>query len=390
MPELTAATQSALRAFVAVDASVRNPIDLVASATADQYERALRVVLDDPAVDAVLAMFVPPLVTEAADVAHAIARAAGTAGAKPVVACFLGRAGVPDALRGSGNARTVPSFAFPEAAAHALARAADLADWRRRPTGTLPAFHDVDEAAARRLVSDQLRARAPDADGVWLDATTSATLLGCFGIPTLTPLVVHSADDAATAATGLGYPVALKAGSPELVHKTDVGGVALRLPDAAAVRAAYAAMADRLGAEMGGGIVQRMAAPGVETIVGVTQDPSFGPLVLFGYGGVAAELLADRTLRLVPMTDVDAAEVVRSLRSSPLFFGYRGQPEVDVAALEHLLLRVATLADVVPEVSEMDLNPVIVSEHGAVAVDVKVRVQPAPAPLPADFRRLRV
>ena len=141
---------------------------------------------------------------------------------------------------------------------------------------------------------------------------------------------------------------------------------------------------------MGGGVVQRMAAPGVETIVGVTQDPSFGPLVLFGYGGVAAELLADRTLRLVPMTDVDAAEVVRSLRSSPLFFGYRGQPAVDVAALEDLLLRVATLADVVPEVSEMDLNPVIVSEHGAVAVDVKVRIQPAPAPLPADFRRLRV
>ena len=156
VPELTAETQAALRAFVAVDASVRNPIDLVASATAEQYERALRVVLADPEVDAVLAMFVPPLVTEAADVAHAIARAAGDAGAKPVVACFLGRAGVPDALRGGSDSRTVPSFAFPEAAAHALARAAELADWRRRPTGTVPGFHDIDEAAARRLVDEHL------------------------------------------------------------------------------------------------------------------------------------------------------------------------------------------------------------------------------------------
>jgi acetyl coenzyme A synthetase (ADP forming)-like protein len=389
VPELTADTQAALRAFVAVDASVRNPIDLVASATAEQYDRALRVVLADPAVDAVLAMFVPPLVTEAADVAHAIARAAGDAGAKPVVACFLGRAGVPDALRGGMDARTVPSFAFPEAAAHALARAADLADWRRRPTGTVPTFPDVDEAAARRLVDDQLRG-APGTDGLWLDATAAAALLDRFGIPVLTPRRVHSADEAAAAATELGFPVALKAGAADLVHKTDVGGVALRLPDAAAVRAEYAAMEFRLGPAMGGGVVQRMAAPGVETIVGVTQDPSFGPLVLFGYGGVAAELLADRTLRLVPMTDVDAAEVVRSLRSSPLFFGYRGQPAVDTAALEDLLLRVASLADVVPEVSEMDLNPVIVSEHGAVVVDVKVRLQPAPAPLPADFRRLRV
>ena len=142
-------------------------------------------------------------------------------------------------------------------------------------------------------------------------------------------------------------------------------------------------MEDRLGDGMGGAVVQRMAAPGVETIVGVTQDPSFGPLVLFGSGGVTAELLADRTLRLVPMTDVDAHEVVRSLRGSPLLFGYRGQPEVDVAALEDLLLRVARLADEIPEVSEMDLNPVIVSVTGAVAVDVKIRIRPADAALPA-------
>jgi acyl-CoA synthetase (NDP forming) len=149
-------------------------------------------------------------------------------------------------------------------------------------------------------------------------------------------------------------------------------------------------MEARLGADMQSATVQAMAPPGVETIVGVTQDPSFGPLVLYGSGGVTAELLADRTLRLVPMTDIDAAEVVRSLRSSPLLFGYRGMPPVDVTALEDLLLRVSLLADEVPEVEEMDCNPVIVSESGAVAVDVKVRLAPAAAALPADLRRMRV
>ena len=395
VPELTAETQAALRAFVAADASVRNPIDLVASATAEQYERALRVVLADPEVDAVLAMFVPPLVTEA------------------------GGRGARDRARRRRRGRQAGRRVLPRPGRRArrAPRRVGLAARSRRsrsprpprtrspgppisPTGAagpparVPGFHDIDEAAARRLVDEHLLGHRGEGPAVptacgWTPPRrrrcSAASASRCSRLGSCT-----SADEAAAAATELGYPVALKAGAPELVHKTDVGGVALRLPDAAAVRAAYAAMADRLGADMGGGVVQRMAAPGVETIVGVTQDPSFGPLVLFGYGGVAAELLADRTLRLVPMTDVDAAEVVRSLRSSPLLFGYRGQPAVDVAALEDLLLRVATLADVVPEVSEMDLNPVIVSEHGAVAVDVKVRIQPAPAPLPADFRRLRV
>jgi acyl-CoA synthetase (NDP forming) len=299
---------------------------------------------------------------------------------------------VPDALRGDATRRTIPSFAFPEAAAHALGRAAELADWRRRPIGTVPKYADIDVDGARRLIDERLRSQPADehGPGCWLDAADAARLLDCFAVPILVPHLVSSASEAGEVADALGYPVVLKAGAPELVHKSDVGGVALRLTDAAAVRAAFARMEDRLGNDLGGAIVQRMAAPGVETIVGVTQDPSFGPLVLFGSGGVTAELLADRTLRLVPMTDVDAHEVVRSLRGSPLLFGYRGQPEVDVAALEDLLLRVSHLADEIPEVNEMDLNPVIVSVTGAVAVDMKVRVRPADAALPPDLRRLRV
>jgi len=384
--ELAPTTQTALRSFAAEDASVRNPIDLVAGATAADFERALRVVLADDAIDAVLAIFVPPLVTQAEDVARAIAAAARDAGPKPVIACFLGRDGVPPELRGENGARTVPSFAFPEAAARALARTVHFADWRRQPQGTEPELTDIDVPRARALIHKRL-ASAPA--GLWLDMNDAYELLGCFGIPVVPSRLVDSADAAVRAADELGYPVVLKAGSPELVHKSDVGGVALDLGDAAAVRAAFEAMHQALGATMGGAIVQQTVARGVETIIGVTQDRSFGPLVLFGLGGVTAELLADRALRIVPITDADAARLVRSLRGSPLFFGYRGRPAVDVAALENLIVRVGRLADELPEVSEMDCNPVIASAAGAVAVDVKIRCVPAAEPLPPDLRRMR-
>jgi acetyl coenzyme A synthetase (ADP forming)-like protein len=386
--ELSETTRAALRAEVERGAAVDNPVDLVAGATAEHYERALNILLAADEVDAVLTIFVPPLVTQAEDAARAIATAARVAGDKPVIACFLGRDGLPEELRGKGVARTVPSFAFPEAAAHALGRVADLADWRRRPDGEQPVFADIDVAAARALVTERI-SRA-GADGVWLDADDAASLMRCFGIPVLPSSHAEDADAAVAAADAIGYPVAMKAGAPALIHKTDVGGVALDLPDAAGVRAAFATMHERLGDRLGGVIVQPMVAAGVETLVGVTQDPSFGPLVLFGLGGITAELLADRALRIVPMTDLDASELVRSLRGSPLLFGYRGQPAVDVAALEDLLLRVSVLADEVPEVTEMDLNPVIVSEAGVVAVDLKVRCARASVPTPPDFRRMRV
>jgi acyl-CoA synthetase (NDP forming) len=320
-------------------------------------------------------------------VARAIASASEAAGDKPVVACFLGKAGVPEELRGDSNRRTIPSFAFPEAAAHALGRVAGLADWRRRPAGNIPVFDDTDAPGARAIVTAALEQHP---DGTWLDPHDASALVACFGIPVVSFAVVPDSKSAVAAAEKLGYPVALKTAVPAIVHKTDVGGVALDLSDAAAVERAYADMARSLGDAMNGVVVQQMVAPGVETIVGVTHDPSFGPLVLLGLGGVTAELLADRAFRIVPITDDDAHELVRSLRGSPLLFGYRGRPEVDAGALEQLLLRVGQLADELPEISEMDLNPVVVAPEGVIAVDVKIRVVPAPARLPADFRRMRL
>ena len=387
VPELGSATQATIRSFASPDASVRNPVDLIASASAETYERALRTVLADDAVDAVLVIFVPPLVTQPAEVAMAIRSAAQTTDSKPVVACFLGSQGIPDALRASGpGERSIPSFAFPEAAVAALGRASEYAAWRRRREGSVPRLPALDVGRARALVSEQL---ALSPDGVWLDAGVAHDLCECFGIAVAPIATAESESAAVEASEKLGYPVALKAASGAIVHKTDVGAVRLGLASADDVRSAFAAMHERLGDRMGGAIVQPMVEAGVETIVGVTRDELFGSLVVFGMGGTTAELIRDTELRIVPITNVDAHEMVRSLRTSPLLFGYRGASPADVDALEELLLRVGRFADELPEVAELDCNPVIVSPSGVAVVDVKVRLVPLPpSPLPG-VRRMR-
>jgi acetyl coenzyme A synthetase (ADP forming)-like protein len=389
VPELAPETQAELRTFLHPGAAVNNPVDLVASATAPHYERAIRVVLADPGIDALLVNYVPPLRREHDDVANAIA-AAVTAAAdldKPVVVCLLGQDGIAEGLQGHDGNRAVPSFAFPETAARALGRAADLADWRRRPEGVVPSFPDVDVATARALVETRLE-HATEA-GLWLDTDDIGVLARCFGIPICASQRAVSMDAAVAAATELGFPVALKAGSPKIVHKSDAGGVRLGLADAGAVRDAYTDMEARLGDAMGGAIVQRMVPNGVETIVGVVHDASFGSIVMFGLGGTTAELLGDRAVRILPLTDVDAHHLVRSLRGSPLLFGYRGAPLAAVERVEDILLRVGLMADALPEIAELDLNPVVVSEHAAVALDVKLRLAPVPRAMPSDLRRMR-
>jgi acyl-CoA synthetase (NDP forming) len=250
----------------------------------------------------------------------------------------------------------------------------------------VPDLDDVRLDDARDLVA----ARVADApDGEWLDAAHSRELLDCFGIDATPTVHASTSAYAAQAAEQLGYPVAIKAASPTIVHKTEVGGVALGLTNKDDVGRAFEVMHERLGDSMGGALVQKMVPSGVETIVGVTRDASFGSLVLFGMGGIASELMRDTALRIVPITDVDAQELVRSLRSSPLLFGYRNTPAVDVAALERLILRVGLLAEHLPEVAELDCNPVVVSADGLHVIDVKLRLAPVPEGPPADVRRLR-
>jgi acetyl coenzyme A synthetase (ADP forming)-like protein len=373
VPELSESLQSILRALAPAGAAVGNPVDLVASAGAESYERALDALLESGEIDGLIVIYVSPLVSRPEDVERAVVRAASRADETPTIACFLGGGRPSGPLRDDSTPCVVPTVAFPESAADALARAAQLGEWRRRSPGTVPTLDRIDVDRARAIVIAHLDA-APE--GGWLDMPPAAQLLDAFGIPVVPTRRAASIDDAISAADDLGYPVVLKAGAADLVHKTDVGGVRLALGNRDAVRDAFTAMREALGTRMGDALVQRMAAPGLELIVGVTHDPLFGPLVLFGMGGIAAELMRDTTLRIVPLTDVDAHDMVRSLRSSPLLFGYRNAPDVDVAAVEEVILRTGRLAEDIPELVELDCNPVVASAFGAVALDVKLRLEP--------------
>jgi acyl-CoA synthetase (NDP forming) len=242
-----------------------------------------------------------------------------------------------------------------------------------------------DDDRARATV-DGFLARSPE--GGWLPPDDVDELLATVGVRTVASASVADAGQAACAATELGFPVALKAAGPDVVHKSDLGGVRLGLSSEEEVVDAYRAMIDRVGDAMTGATVQQMAAAGVETIVGVVHHPLFGALVMFGMGGIATELLGDRSFRILPVTDLDAAELVRSLRASPLLFGYRGSRPVAVSALEDVLQRVARLAADVPALAELDINPLIVSPEGVVAVDARARVAPTPQAALPDLRQM--
>jgi acyl-CoA synthetase (NDP forming) len=258
---------------------------------------------------------------------------------------------------------------------------ANYADWRSRPPGKVPEFADTNVDAARSLCRRVLAERGEG----WLAADEALTVLKSLGLPLVPGELARDADAAVAAAERLGYPVAVKLASRTVVHKTEVGGVHLNLSDADAVRRAFAMIQARLAehgeaASMDGVLVQKMAPKGIEVVVGVTHDPLFGPVVAFGLGGVMVELLKDVTFRVTPLTDRDAAEMVRSIRGHKLLEGFRGAAPGDLPALEDLLLRIAKLAEEVPEVSELDLNPVFVLPpgHGCAIADARLMARPTP------------
>ncbi|ONH28855.1 bifunctional GNAT family N-acetyltransferase/acetate--CoA ligase family protein [Pseudofrankia asymbiotica] len=382
--ELTPATQAELRAILPSGAAVAGPVDTIASVSGPAFEKALRTVLADPGVDGLLAVVAPTPLTEPEDLPAAV-RAAATHTGKSVLAVLLGQVARVTTLEPAD--RTICAYSVPEDAVRAFARAAGHASWLARPVGTVPELTGIDRDRARTIVDDTLT-NAPD--GSWLSVERAVDLVASYGIPVAPVTRVDSAAAAAFAADQIGGTVVLKAGNPDLVHKSDRGGVALGLTTPAAAAAAYTRMAGLLGAEMGGALLSPTAETGTETLVGVVQDPAFGPLVAFGLGGVFTDLLADRAYRLLPLTDVDAAELVREPRgASRVLGGFRGAPAGDQAAVEDVLLRVARLADDIPQIREMDINPLIVTAHGAVAVDVKIRVAPAPDATDPTLRRLR-
>jgi len=385
VPPLPEEVRVELAAFLAPEAAVGNPVDMIASATAAQFGRAIDTIAGAAVADALIVIFVPPLVTLAADVAREVRLAAERDGGKiPILAVFVSSAGPPPELREGGDGPCLATYAFPEDAARALSRAVRWGRWRDAPSGEIPQF-DVREAEATALV-----ARALSRGEGWLGPRDVTGLLDCFGIPLATERVVATPEEAGAAAEEMDGPVALKAVSPTLVHKTEAGAVRLDLRGSAAVAAAATAMRDAVGREghqVEGFLVQQMVLDGVELLVGVVHDASFGPVLACGAGGTTAELLRDVAVRITPLTDVAASEMVRSLGSFPLLDGYRGAPHADVPALEELLLRVSAMVEAHPEIAEMDLNPVKVLDKGAVVVDARIRLEHAPPPELVGARR---
>jgi acyl-CoA synthetase (NDP forming)/GNAT superfamily N-acetyltransferase len=355
-----------LHAMVPDGGAVTGPVDTTATVSGADFRQILELLAADGDVDAMIALVLPTGAT--GDLVAAIQEADIPV---PLAAVLLGQAEAARVL--DAKAGKLPAYGYPEAAAGALARAAKYGQWRTAPRGEVPEFPEISADRAKRLIHEFL-GHVPG--GGWLPRAEAAELLSCFGVPLAGLRPARTEDDAVAAAAAAGYPVVLKADVPGLVHKTDAGGVLLDLRTEDDVRTAWRTLSSRFGKRLRSTLVQPMITGGTEVIIGVRDDHMFGPLIVFGLGDVATEVLADHAARLAPLTDTDADKLIHSIRSAPLLTGYRGAPAADTAALRDVLLRVSRLADDLPEVSDLDLNPVIARADGVFAVDMRIKVAP--------------
>lgn len=357
-----------------------NPLDLGAGASPEAFAATLDLICASREVDAVIAVVAATRANDIGAVIEAITPVVDRHAGIALTVVVLGAAG-PNSV----GERRAPVFDLPERAVTALAKAARYAAWRSEPLGIQPALSNVDSGRARRAAVTALK----QGEG-WQPYAQISSILTDYGIPIVATEAVTGPDDAVAAAARMGYPVVLKAGDPQLVHKSDIGGVRLRLTDDAAVRAAYSEIASALGEREPLVLVQPMASGDVELVAGIVHDPLFGSLVMAGLGGVHTELFADRAFSLVPITDRGAAQMWRSLRAADLLTGYRGSRPVDTDAVEDLLHRLGRLAEDLPEVAELDLNPVLVSAQGVIVVDAKLRLAAVGPEPDAVLPRLRM
>ncbi len=377
LPELTAATIAKLRTFLPAHAGFANPIDMTAAAGPDDYRRTIETVGNDPNVDALVVIYIPPMLTQPEEVAPAVAAGAGQVpAAKPVLSVFISSRNAPSSLHAGPRGR-LPTYDFPENAAMALSAAVGYGEWRARPAGT-PLVLDRFAVDTIRAVIDRTLAGA---DGPrWLHPKDVEMLLRAAGIRWAVSEQT-APEDAVAAAERLGYPLVAKAIAPGVLHKSDVGGVIMGLQSAEDVAQAVTVLQQRMhdaGTHLDEVLVQREVRGGIEALVGVTSDSTFGPLLVCGLGGVLVELLRDVAFSLPPVTDVDAAEMIDKLRARKILDGYRGAPAGDRDALASVIMRVSAVVEVVPEIRELDLNPVKALEpgKGVIVVDGRMRVAP--------------
>ena len=368
--ELPAATQAKLRGVLVPEASVKNPVDMIASADAPRYEAALKILRDEPAIDGLIVLFVSPIMIKALEVARAIIKATRKA-KKPVLACFMGteagRRGVEE-LRAAG----IPVYMFPEETAHAMAALDRYRRIRERPIGRVPEL-GID----RRRAEAALRPAQEEKRAVLTQEETEE-LLKAYGLPIAPSRVASTPAEAIEASSALGYPVVVKALAEDVVHKSERGAVKVDLRNADEVATAVRAIRQSIGAPCRLQ-VQSMVRGGHETILGLTLDPKFGPLLMFGLGGVYVEVMKDVVFRRAPITDVEAREMIRGIRGYKLLRGARGSVKADEDFLVDALLRLGQLACDHPEIEQLDLNPLIVGadRESSFVVDARVRLAPA-------------
>lgn len=372
LAELGGATVDAIRPLFPAEASIRNPLDMIASATPHGYEAALTALLADPNVDAAVPIFVPPFGVKQEDVAQAIVTAAARHPAKPVLAVLMGREGLPLG-RAELHDAGIPAYIFPESAARALLALNRHAEWATRPPGK-PLPLDVNRAAAAAIVecaSKQRRGKLTEMDAL--------DLLRAYGVPTVESRFVPAGGDLATAARAIGYPLAMKLVSADVTHKTDVGGVRLGIAGETELLKNHADLtrdvrARANGASIDGVLLQRMVCGGRETIAGITSRADFGPLIMFGLGGVFVEAIQDVVFRIAPVDAAQAMEMVTSIRGVRVLTGLRGAPPSDLEAIATVLRRIGQLAMDFPQILELDVNPLMATEQGVLAVDARVRL----------------
>lgn len=379
---LSADTQKKLREILPPSAAVANPVDMIASATPDQYAKSLGIILEDPGIDSVVVIYIPPLVTHPEDVAASLRQAmCDYKGNKPVLACFMMlEKKQEDIILCADKKRRLPVYTFPEDAVQAIARGYQCHEFMTRREGVQPEFKDIDREAARKYFDSA--AKAAIGAGGWLMPEHALELLKQYGIPVPAFAVATTPDEAAKAASSVGFPLAMKLRSLTIVHKTDVGGIALNIKSEQEAKQAFIDMQGRLKAaakldQMQGVLMQPMVKGGTEMIVGMAYDAVFGPLVMAGMGGVQVELLKDISFSLHPLVDVDPERMINGLKGLPLLTGWRGSEPCDIESLKDTLLRFSELIEDFPEIDQMEINPLLVlpKGKGCSSVDARVKVK---------------
>lgn len=363
LAEISDETRAKLKPALPDAASLRNPVDVIGDAKSDRYKAAVRTVLEDPAVDMGIVILTPQSMTDVEDTAAVVPDAIKGIN-KPVVCSFMGAKDVAPGvaiLRKAG----VPNYPFPEDAVKSLAAASKLVDLMEIPRRELPQFKEVDDAKVGKIIAESIDGH----DQKYLTQAECRPIFECYGLPLLASGIARSAKEAADIVTKIGKKVVMKVMSADVVHKFDAGGVILNVSGAEEAKATY----DRIyanvakavpGAKIDGILIEEMAAKGVEVILGASRDERFGPLMMFGLGGTMVEVLKDVSFRLAPMWQISAERMVHQIRSFKVLDGFRGQPPADIDGIVNTLLRLSAMVCNHPEISELDINPLIVHAKG--------------------------